>query len=126
MQLGAVHEVNARGENGVLLLLKLCVKLGSHGRFNAHLRDVLLRGRHGGNHLVGAVGCTQIEAQLVQTGLAQGTKILFRGKGAVGVHVLVDARFLEGADHAIVHLDLHKGLQVYIRDARGLLGRGEQ
>ena len=126
VQLGAVHEVQARGEDRVLLAHERLEELRGHGGFDAHGGDVPLRQGDMADHAVRAARGPQVEAQLVQARLAQGPQVLLRGQGAVGVHVLVDPRLTEAADDAVVLLNLYEGLQVHVGHPRGPVAHGEQ
>ena len=126
MQLGAVHEVNACGKDGRFLFQKGFVQFRRHGRLDAHLGNVPLCQRHVGNHPVGAVGSAQVEAELVQPGLPQGTEIFLRGQGTIGIHVLMNARLVEGANHPVIFFNLHERLQIHVGNPRGLFMDGKQ
>ena len=73
-----------------------------------------------------AVGRAEIEAQLVKAGFSQRAEVFLCAQKAVGVHVLMDAGVCKFADHAVVFLDLHERLEVYIGDAGWLFLDGEQ
>ena len=117
VQLGAVDEGDAGVQDGGLLLLELLVEIRGHGGLDGDGGDVLRRDLHVGDDLVRTVGAAQVEAQLVQAGLAQRAERFLRCQQTVGVHVLVDARVCKLADDAVVLLDLHEGLQVHIAHA---------
>ena len=121
MQLSAVDKVRLSCENLRLFALESLIKGRRHRRFDADEGNVLTGDSHGLDHLVGAVACAQIEAQLIQSRLAQRAQILLRSQGSVGVHVLMHARGMEGADHAVVLFNFHKRFQIHIGDTRGLL-----
>ena len=126
MQLRQVDEVDARGEDGVLLAQEGFIELRGHGRLHAHEGDMSLGDAHGLDHAVRAAGRAQVEAQLVQAGAAQFGQVLFIGQRAVGVHVLIHARLMEPANDGAVFLNLHEGLQIHIRNAGGLLLNGQK
>ena len=126
VQLGTVDEVDARAENRILLAQERLEELGRHRRLDAHARDEALRRADGLNDAVRAVACAEVEAQLVEPGLAQHPQVFLVGERAVGVHVLMDAGLVEAADDTAVELDLHERLQVDVGDAGGAVRHGEQ
>ena len=126
VQLRAVDEVQAGGQDRVLLALEGVEKLRGHGRLDAHAGDVALRQPDVLDHLIRAVRRAKVEAQLIQARLAQHLQVLLVGQRAVGIHVLVDAVGVEAADDALVDPDFHEGLEIDVGHARGRVAHAEQ
>ena len=126
VQFGAVDEIHARGEYGVLFLQEGMEKLRRHRRFNAHARQVLFGDGHVSEHAVGAIRGPEVEAQFVQPGAGKGAQVFLVCADAVGVHVLVDAGGVEFGDDVVVDLDLHERFEVDVGDARRRAVDGEQ
>ena len=126
MQLGAVHEIQPRGEDFLLPGQKRLVKLRRHRRFNAHVRDILFRQRDVFNHPVRAVGRAEIEAQFVQSRFAQRAQRFLRSERSVCVKVLMNARFVEFCDYAVIFFNFHKRFEVYVGNPRRLFLDGQK
>lgn len=120
MQLRAVHKVDTRIQDHLLLLLEGLEVGRRHGRFNAHMADIALCCSDGLDDLIRAAAGSQIEAQLVKSRFAKRLQVFLCAKGAVGIHMLMNAGLRKTADDAIIGLDLHKGLQIDITDPAGL------
>ena len=71
MQLRAVHEIQPRTDDAILLCKERIIEFRGHRRFNAHVWDVFLCRFDIFDHAIRAVRRAQIEAQLVQPRFAQ-------------------------------------------------------
>ena len=126
VQLGAVDKIKTSGQNCILFLLEMLVKIGRHGRFNRDGGDILLRRSDALDDVVRARRCAEIEAQFVQPGLTQRTQIFLRAERAVGVHVLMNPGGAELADDIGIQFDFHERLQIDVADAGRSVRRAEQ
>ena len=121
-----VDKIKTSGQNYILFLLEMLVKIGRHGRFNRDGGDILLRRSDALDDVVRARRCAEVEAQFVQPGLTQRTQIFLRAECAVGVHVLMNPGGAELADDIGIQFDFHERLQIDVADAGRSVRRAEQ
>ncbi len=85
MQFRTIDEIEPGGENRLLLIKKSFKEFRRHRRFNADAFNVFFRQSDILNHFVRAVRSAEVEADLIETGFAEGFEGFFRSQRAVGV-----------------------------------------